>query len=41
MSLIEIFDLVIYNAFVKLTSRKRIPRKSQVMNVRDLAEELI
>jgi len=36
MSLFEILDLIIYNACVKLTSRKVKP---QVINVRSLDEE--
>jgi len=44
MSLIEIFDLLIYNALVKLTSRKAKPRMTQAMHItdiRNLAEEQI
>jgi len=32
MSLFEIFDLIIYNALVKLTPRRRVPDKPQVLN---------
>jgi len=38
MSLFEIFDLIMYNAFVKMTSRKT---EAQDMHVRNLAEEQV